>query len=295
VSGRDPSRTLGRDELPPEQAAVARHYAAQGLELEVVRLERYSPAELAITQRYLERYVPAGVLVADVGVGVGHYAELLARRGCALHLVDIAEGLLEATERRLAGAGLAHAVRGVHRASATDLHCFEDASLGAVLMLGPLYHLRDPADRRRAVSEAWRILQPGGVLLAAGINRLAYLRELLREYPEESVPRREFHRRFLSDGRLDPEHAPPIGYAHLTTVAEFRALFADGFDELALVGTESFAAVWQTALPDLSGEAREAWLDLIEATGRTPEGIGQSDHFLFVGRRRAGSERGVSR
>ena len=26
-------------------------------------------------------------------------------------------------------------------------------------------------------------------------------------------------------------------------------------------------------------------LDLVEETGRTPEGVGQSDHFLFIGRK----------
>jgi hypothetical protein len=28
----------------------------------------------------------------------------------------------------------------------------------------------------------------------------------------------------------------------------------------------------------------EAWLDLIERTGQTAEGLGFSDHFLYVGR-----------
>jgi len=28
-----------------------------------------------------------------------------------------------------------------------------------------------------------------------------------------------------------------------------------------------------------------AWLDLVEQTAATPEGLGQSDHFLFVGRK----------
>ena len=39
---------------------------------------------------------------------------------------------------------------------------------------------------------------------------------------------------------VDPEHVPPLGYAHLTTEAEFRALFAAYFTELLLAGVESF-------------------------------------------------------
>jgi hypothetical protein len=90
----------------------------------------------------------------------------------------------------------------------------------------------------------------------------------------------------VADGNLDPEHAPPIGYAHLTTCAEFRALFAGDFEEQAMVGVESFSAAWQARLNDLPPAEMEAWLDLIDRTAQTPEGLGATDHFLFVGRRR---------
>jgi SAM-dependent methyltransferase len=241
--------------------------------------------EFAITCRYLRRYVPDGSLVADVGVGVGHYAELLARKRCLVDLVDISPNLLEAARRRLVGAGLGDRLKGVHRASATELGCLDSGSFDTVLMLGPFYHLRDLTERQRAVDEAWRILKPGGTLFAAGVNRLAYLRDLFREDAGDVSNRTEFHREFLVDGRLDPEHAPPIGYAHLTTASEFRSLLQWPFQELALVGTESFTTAWQGQLAGLSQEARESWLDLVETTGVSPEGLGQSDHFLFIGRR----------
>src|SRR5947209_3924398 len=57
----------------------------------------------------------------------------------------------------------------------------------AVLLLGPLYHLLQPEERCAAVAEAARILKPGGCLLAAGINRIAYVRALFDENPEAAV------------------------------------------------------------------------------------------------------------
>jgi phosphoglycolate phosphatase-like HAD superfamily hydrolase len=36
-------------------------------------------------------------------------------------------------------------------------------------------------------------------------------------------------------------------------------------------------------LGELSPDAQQAWLDLVEATAATAEGIGLSEHFLFVG------------
>jgi SAM-dependent methyltransferase len=273
--------------LTLEEEYLAKHYDETTFSFESERLEKYCPVEYAITCRYLELYLPQAVTVADVGVGVGHYAEFLARRGCVVYLIDLSTQLLRATQTRLERSGLSRQIQGVYRASATDLSFLEEESCEGVLLLGPLYHLRELSERRKAVQEAKRVLKPNGLLFAAGINRLAYLRDLFRENPKEVVKRKPFHRIFLTEGQLDPEHAPPLGYAHLTTVAEFRELLAGSFEELALIGTESFTAAWQSQLHDLSVEEREAWLDLVFETGKTPEGLGQSDHFLFVGRKRS--------
>ncbi len=48
-----------------------------------------------------------------------------------------------------------------------------------MLLLGPLYHLIDRADRMTALGEALRVLRPGGVLFAAAISRWASLWDLL--------------------------------------------------------------------------------------------------------------------
>ena len=42
-----------------------------------------------------------------------------------------------------------------------------------MLLLGPLYHLCSPEDRQTVLSEARRILKPGGLLFAAAISRYA--------------------------------------------------------------------------------------------------------------------------
>jgi len=217
-------------------------------------------------------------------VGVGHYAELLARQGCLLYLIDISQRLLDTTYIRLKDLNLHGQVIGVQRASATDLHCLNTAELDTVLLLGPLYHLCSLDDRQRAVNEASRVLKQKGLLFAAGINRLAYFRDLFRGKPQLILSHQAFHQQLLRDGNIDPFHAPPLGYGHLTTIEEFRKLFEVGFQEIALVGTESFTSPWQEQFTNLAPSEAEAWLDLVAATGNTPEGLGMADHFLYVGR-----------
>lgn len=274
-------------QLHQMQESVARHYNNSGFDYESMRLSQYSPIEFAITTRYLNRWIPDGAAIADIGVGVGHYAELLARRGCSIYLVDISQRLLEAAYARLKELKLHERVIGVHQASATELDCLETGRLDAVLLLGPLYHLCLVEQRQRAVKEASRVLKQDGLLFAAGINRLAYFRELFRATPQLVLSRQDFHQQLLQDGNIDPLHAPPLGYGHLTTYEEFRQLFADQFCEVTLTGVESFASPWSDSINNLASTEVEAWLDLVEATGNTPEGLGLTDHFLYIGRKKA--------
>jgi 2-polyprenyl-3-methyl-5-hydroxy-6-metoxy-1,4-benzoquinol methylase len=269
-------------QLDQQQERVARHYDAIS-DVEAVRLATQFPVEFAVTARWLRRWVPDGAAVADVGVGGGHYAELLARRGCRVHLVDVSQNLLDAARARLLDAGLPDQLAGVSRLSATDLGSLPAAEFDAVLLLGPLYHLDTLEQRRAAVSEAARLLKRQGLLFAAGINRLTYLRDLFRDAPAQVLSRSAFHEQYLRDGNVTPGQAPPLGDAHLTTAEEFRDLFADEFEELALLGVESFTGPCQQALAGLPPAEAEAWLDLVERTAGTAEGRGMSDHFLYVG------------
>jgi len=279
--------TEARDGMLNEtnEESVARYYDTAIFEAELVRLTRDSPVERAITLRWLERLAPANAEVAEIGVGGGIYSEYLARKGCRLRLVDVSARLLDAAAERLRAAGFGESIRGSAQESATRLDSLPEGAFDFVLMLGPLYHLCAGEARRQAVAEAARILKPGGLLFAAGINRLSYLRDFFRLFPHVVCERKTFHEQYLRDGNLDPEHAPPIGFAHLSTVAEFRALFAPEFEEVALTGVESFSTAWQPTLNDLPPADAEAWLDLIERTGQTVEGLSVSDHFLYVGRK----------
>ncbi|MHB8597255.1 MAG: class I SAM-dependent methyltransferase [Ktedonobacteraceae bacterium] len=276
-------------ELAKHHALAGQSYDADepdgvrnGFNHEMERLERYAPVEYAITRRYLLRFIQEGATVADIGTGVGHYSELLARRGSKVHLVDVAPRLLGAAKERLTNAGLEEQTLSVTHASATDLSFIADDSCDAVLMLGPFYHLSLPEERRQAAMEARRILRKGGLLFAAGINRMTMLSWIYKDGPEEILEEIGWLGPYAKTGNfLAPEAGVPP-FWHCTTIAEFRADFT-AFQEIVFAGIESFARGYEENLLKLSPEQAKIWLDLIEETGRTPEGLGMTGHFLYIG------------
>jgi len=261
---------------------VGREYDA--LDYENVRLDTGAAIEYAITVRYLRRDVLDGATIVDAGVGGGHYDELLAKRGCRVHLVDVSQRLLDAAAARLAGAGLDDHILSSRRASATNMAHLPDACCDVVLLLGPLYHLPSASERRAAVAEAARLLRPGGLVFAAGINTLTYLRDVIRDDPDDFGRRYTyFLDRLPRDGNLESPDGRPATM-HTTTVAAFRDELSPPFTELALAGVESFASKHEAEYHRASPSAKEALLDLVERTGTTPEGLGATSHYLFIGR-----------
>jgi ubiquinone/menaquinone biosynthesis C-methylase UbiE len=164
--------------------------------------------EEARTRELIERYAarpPATVL--DVGGAAGAYALWLAEAGYTVHLVDAAPRLVAEAERRSAGRARPLATCRVGDARSLG---FPDSSVDIVLLLGPLYHLTDAADRARALDEARRVLKPGGRLFAAAISRFASAldglsRDALRDPEFAAIVNRDLregqHRN--STGRLE--------------------------------------------------------------------------------------------
>ena len=135
--------------------------------------------EFAVTLRALRDHLPPPpAAILDIGGGPGRYAIMLAGLGYRVTLLDLAENNLARAGREATAAGVA--LVDARRGDARRLVGVGDGEVAAVLLLGPLYHLQQEADRRAAVAEALRVLQPGGALFAAFITRFAQVRYAAR-------------------------------------------------------------------------------------------------------------------
>lgn len=149
------------------QAYYAHDIEANRLETEPFKLEGVRTKELI--GRYLAK---PNQQVLDIGGGAGHYAFWLQEQGHQVSLVDLSPRNIELVQQRAKASGVALSHATVGNATLLD---FPNEQFDVVLMLGPLYHLTNRQDRLNALTEARRVLKPGGLLLAAVISRYASL------------------------------------------------------------------------------------------------------------------------
>jgi ubiquinone/menaquinone biosynthesis C-methylase UbiE len=263
-------------------------YYAQGVER--ARLDAGQGAlELARTQALLERYLPPPpAVVADIGGGPGRYAVWLACLGYRVHLVDPVplhvEQARTAASDLLRGAALASAEVGDARALR-----LADASVDAVLLMGPLYHLPERGDRLQALAEARRVCRRGGVVVAAAISRFASTLDGLRAgYLEDPA-----FAAVAAGDRQDGRHRNPTGDPAYFTTSYFHRP-EDLASECAAAGLshEATLAVEGPAwlLPDLDARLaderrRAVLLAAIASVETEPTLLGVSAHLLAVARR----------
>jgi ubiquinone/menaquinone biosynthesis C-methylase UbiE len=163
------TRPIGkREELDAE---ILAHYQ-EGAEQERLLRGGAGRLEYLRTRELLARYLPlAPATVLDVGGGAGVYALPLAREGYSVHLIDAVPLHVEQA-REASNLQRDSPLAGAQEGDARRL-AWDDESVDAVLLLGPLYHLTSRDDRLRALREAFRVVRPGGVVAAAAISRFA--------------------------------------------------------------------------------------------------------------------------
>ncbi len=239
--------------------------------------------EMARTQEVVLRALPpAPARIADIGGGPGRYAAWLAELGYSVVLRDLMPHHVETAREVCAGldvdidAGDARAV---------DL---PDESVDAVLLLGPLYHLRERSQRIAALREAARIVRPGGPVFAAVISRWA-------PFLDGGLVKRLYDRpgfaAILEGLQGEDGYGPPLfdgdfsGYFHRPD--EIREEIAEsGLELVDLVGLEGVSFALSDVEERFGDERlRHAMLDVARRIERVPELMGLSPHLLATARR----------
>lgn len=172
-------------------------------------------------------------------------------------------------------------------ADARDLSRWTDGSFDAVVALGPMYHLPDPAHRAAAGSEIARVLRPGGVAFVAFMTWMSFLRRTLSAPDERHhlgdpgfVAALRDHGQFNNDvqGRFTQ------GYGERP--AELAPFFANlGLQNIATVSAQGFATGIEDTLEASRHDdpaAYDATLAPLVETASDPSLLGLAAHIVHV-------------
>ncbi len=241
--------------------------------------------ELARMQELIRRFLPSPPgMVLDVGGGPGRYSCWLAERGYDVHLIDPVEKHVRQA-RQASGSQSEHPLASANLGDARSLD-HGDGSADAVLLMGPLYHLTDRNDRLSALSEARRVLKPGGLLIAKAVNRFASLLSGLIDSNIDDPNFIPILRRDLEEGQ---HRGHPAGVGYFTTAFFHRPeeleaeVLEVGFDELGLYAVQGPGLLATDLEGRMSDPAKRAQLlDLIRAVEQEPTLLGVSTHLVVA-------------
>ena len=229
--------------------------------------------EFLTTMRYVERYLTPGAKVLEIGAGTGRYTLALAGMGYDVTAVELVEHNLEILKSKIAPGMRVTPLQG----NACDLSFLQNDSFDTVLLLGPMYHLFTEADKKKALTEALRVLKPGGVLFTAYcVNDFSMLHL--------------FHNRRIFDilqkGQITEDfHATsvPEYVFELYRKEDIERLTADlPAERLHYVGTDMLSYLIGDSIETMTDAEFEEYLRFHFAVCERPDCVGWSAHVLDV-------------
>lgn len=249
---------------------------------EIGRLERgLGVVEFYRSKEIISRYLKGQLKIYDIGGGIGKYAEWLAGMGHEVSLIELAPAAVEYAKEHMTIP---------YEAFAGDARDIDkpDNSADMVLLMGPLYHLLEKNERLRVLSEANRVLKPGGILIAAGISKFSSATWALSVYGNNVFLDDDIYMNMIKREMDTGEHLKPAEYPYIISNAYFHTI--GGLrDEISEAGFSIMESAAVEGCSWITPELNEKWndefrrsriLEIIRATEHEETMMGMSPHFL---------------
>lgn len=238
--------------------------------------------EFLLTCRFIDRYVKPGDSVIDIGGGPGRYSLYLKHNGCDVTLFDLSPANVEFANRKAEEQGVKiKTVCGDARYADTLVSDRFDH----VLLMGPMYHLLDEADRIKAVKVSINVLKPGGTLFVSFINMIAGMIYAMKYEPAIILDEKEeeFYKAVFKN-----ESYAGQAFTQAFLIAQHEVLpFMKRFplEKLHFFGQEGITSPCENNIMSQSPEVVDRWLDFCEKICEREELLSWSEHLMYVGRK----------
>ena len=126
-------------------------------------LSKHGQVEFIITTEYIDKYLKPGDHILEVGCGTGRYSLHYARKGYEVDAIELVQENLDIMAKNMLPTDKVRAIQG----NALDLSAYGDETFDITLVLGPMYHLFEEADKLQCMKEAYRVTKKGGLVYFA--------------------------------------------------------------------------------------------------------------------------------
>jgi S-adenosylmethionine-dependent methyltransferase len=240
--------------------------------------------EFAVTCCALGQFLPPPpAKILDVGSGPGRYAIPLAERGYDVSILDVSQQSLDLAVHKASERGINFDA--VICATATDLGAFPSEAFDAVLVMGPLYHLKAARDRAQTVQEAMRVARPGHLVFSAFLTRYSVVRYAAKVRPAQLMEMPSFLESILASGTGQTADGF-LRTCYCSDPIEIRPFMEGlGLATVDMVGCEGIVGEVEDKLNELPEDQFARWVALNYQLGRKPELLAASAHILHIGRK----------
>ncbi len=241
---------------------------------------RHGAVEFLTTMRYIEKYLKPNDRILEIGAGTGRYSHAFARRGYQVDAVELVEHNIEVFQKNT----LANETISVVQGNALDLSAFPDNQYDITLLLGPLYHLYNEADKQQAIREAVRVTRRGGVIFAAYVISDGCL--LDEGFQRGNISVADYVKNGLLDAETFAAKSEPKDLFELVRKEDIDALLSIfPVTRLHYVAADGCALLLRDAIDSMKDETFQLYLNYHFATCERNDLAGITSHAVDIFRK----------
>lgn len=257
-----------------------RTYYNEHIKEEDARLDEH-PFEIPATLHYVKKYLRPESNIFDVACGTGRIARKLLREGYMLGLNDLSDKNIELVKKRLQGE---QRILFIENDDALKSNGWNKNQWDGILILGPLYHLKEEEKRQQVLELACQHVKPGGYIFASFMNRIVAMVYGVKNNPQgilhpdgvEMLWETGTDERFVEATDL-------FVNAYFSHPEEINPLIEKaGLQPLHLAGVEGIFGERFELYHQLEERLKKPWMDFIIEHCEDPHMVCQAKHLLSV-------------
>ncbi len=209
----------------------------------------------------------------DLNDGAGEYSLYFSKLGYRVDAIELATNNINKFKNKITPDLNINLSQG----TALDLSKYKDNNFDIVLLMGPLYHLENEADRLKALNEALRVCKQGGIIVSTFISNDMVI---------------------LTEFDYDPNFFKGDSYNHETfKVNNFPFVFDTvddatnlinklDMDIINIVAQDGASELMADKINQLSDDDYDQYLRYHYYICEKPEFLGMSNHLMFICKKR---------